>query len=173
MRPFHLNRFRRMSSPFPQTTRGSFATWGTRSVTPNYSGTSTLTNPVFPTCKNPAPASNKMVLLRSNPSGTHWLPFRPDNNVLIRSREALGVGWSRNMLYSGFIILPRSVIRRQTGFAARITRTLYALGQLDPSAVLAAGTRRFSSTGILSQLLPRQTSICAKNAWPAHISLIH
>ena len=31
------------------------------------------------------------------------------------------------MLYSGFIILPRSVIRRQTGFAARITRTLCRL----------------------------------------------
>ena len=29
------------------------------------------------------------------------------------------------MLYSGFNILYRSVIRRQTGFAARITRTLY------------------------------------------------
>ena len=28
------------------------------------------------------------------------------------------------MLYSGFNILPRSVVRRQTGFAARITRTL-------------------------------------------------
>ena len=47
-----------------------------------------------------------------------------DNNVLIRSGEALGIGWSRNMLYSGFSILPRSVVRRQTGFAARITRTL-------------------------------------------------
>ena len=32
-----------------------------------------------------------------------------DNNVLIRSGEALGIGWSRNMLYSGFNILPRSV----------------------------------------------------------------
>ena len=51
---------------------------------------------------------------------------RPDNNVLIRSGEALGIGWSRNMLYSGFNILHRSVVRRQTGFAARITRTLYA-----------------------------------------------
>ena len=26
-----------------------------------------------------------------------------DNNVLIRSGEAPGIGWSRNMLYSGFI----------------------------------------------------------------------
>ena len=51
---------------------------------------------------------------------------RHDNNVLIRSGEALGVGWSRNMLYSGFSILPRSVVRRQTGFAARITRALSA-----------------------------------------------
>ena len=44
--------------------------------------------------------------------------------MLIRSGEALGVGWSRNMLYSGFKFLPRSVVHRQTGFAARITRTL-------------------------------------------------
>ena len=44
--------------------------------------------------------------------------------MLIRSGEALAIGWSRNMLYSGFNILPRSVVRRQTGFAARITRTL-------------------------------------------------
>ena len=51
----------------------------------------------------------------------------PYNNVLIRSGEAPAVGWSRNMLYSGFYTLPRSVIRRQTGFAARITRTLYGL----------------------------------------------
>ena len=29
--------------------------------------------------------------------------------MLIRIGEALGVGWSRNMLYSGFNILPRSV----------------------------------------------------------------
>ena len=50
---------------------------------------------------------------------------RWDNNVLIRSGEALGIGWSRNMLYSGFNTLHRSVVRRQTGFAARITRTLY------------------------------------------------
>ena len=35
--------------------------------------------------------------------------FWHDNNVLIRSGEAPGVGWSRNMLYSGFDILPRSV----------------------------------------------------------------
>ena len=47
-----------------------------------------------------------------------------DNNVLIRSGEAPAIGWSRNMLYSGLNILHRSVVRRQTGFAARITRTL-------------------------------------------------
>ena len=34
-----------------------------------------------------------------------------DNNALIRSGEAWLVGWSRQMLYSGFIILPRSVVR--------------------------------------------------------------
>ena len=33
------------------------------------------------------------------------------NNVLIRSGEARLVGWSRQMLYSGFNTLPRSVIR--------------------------------------------------------------
>ena len=47
--------------------------------------------------------------------------------MLIRSGEAPGVGWSRNMLYSGFNTLHRSVVRRQTGFAARITRTLSRL----------------------------------------------
>ena len=34
-----------------------------------------------------------------------------DNRTLIRSGEARLVGWSRQMLYSGFNILPRSVIR--------------------------------------------------------------
>ena len=53
-----------------------------------------------------------------------WQLNPPDNNVLIRSGEALAIGWSRNTLCSGFNILPRSVLRRQTGFAARITRTL-------------------------------------------------
>ena len=48
-------------------------------------------------------------------------------NALIRSGEAPAVGWSRQMLYSGFITLPRSVVRWQTGFAARITRTLSRL----------------------------------------------
>ena len=36
-------------------------------------------------------------------------PNTPNNNVLIRSGEALGIGRSRNMLYSGFDILTRSV----------------------------------------------------------------
>ena len=49
------------------------------------------------------------------------------NNVLIRSGEARLVGWSRNMLCSGFITLHHSVIRRQIGFAARTTRTLSSL----------------------------------------------
>ena len=35
----------------------------------------------------------------------------PNNRTLIRSGEARLVGWSRQMLYSGFSILPRSVIR--------------------------------------------------------------
>jgi len=45
--------------------------------------------------------------------------------VLIRSGEALAIDWSRNMLHSGFNTLHRSVIRRQTLFAARITWTLF------------------------------------------------
>ena len=53
-----------------------------------------------------------------------------DNNVLIRSGDAPAISWSRNMLYSGFNNLPRSVVRRQTRFAARITRTLYSF---DPA----------------------------------------
>ena len=53
--------------------------------------------------------------------------------MLIRSGEAPGVGWSRIVLYSGFITLPRSVVRRQTGFAARITRTLSA--SIEPDAI--------------------------------------
>ena len=55
----------------------------------------------------------------------------PYNNVLIRSGEALGIGWSRNMLYSGLNNLHRSVIRRQTGFAARITRTLFGFKSIS------------------------------------------
>ena len=48
--------------------------------------------------------------------------------MLILSGEARLFGWSRSMLYLGFNVLPRSVIRRQTGFAARITRTLSSSG---------------------------------------------
>ena len=51
-----------------------------------------------------------------------------DSNVLIQGGEAPAIGWSRNMLYSGFSTLHRSVVRRHTGFAARITRTLSAAG---------------------------------------------
>ena len=40
---------------------------------------------------------------------------------MIRSGEAPAIGWSRSMLYSGFNTLPRSVVRRQIGFAARIS----------------------------------------------------
>ena len=64
-------------------------------------------------------------------SFTKW-PTTLYNNVLIRSGEAPAIGWSRNMFYSGFNILHRSVIRRQIGFAARITRTLY--GSIQPMA---------------------------------------
>ena len=38
-----------------------------------------------------------------------WASQPVDNNVLIRSGEARLVGWSRQMLYSGFTTLPRSV----------------------------------------------------------------
>jgi len=48
-----------------------------------------------------------------------WMPID-------RSGEAPAVGWSRNMLCSGYITLHRSVVRRQTSFAAQITRTLSA-----------------------------------------------
>ena len=39
-----------------------------------------------------------------------------DNRALIRSGEALAIGWSRQMLYSGFNTLPRSVIRLANSF---------------------------------------------------------
>ena len=38
------------------------------------------------------------------PGSLTWQLNPPDNNVLIRSGEALGIGWSRIMLYSGFNI---------------------------------------------------------------------
>ena len=38
-----------------------------------------------------------------------WTSQPVDNNVLIRSGEARLAGWSRQMLYSGFTTLPRSV----------------------------------------------------------------
>ena len=41
---------------------------------------------------------------------THSYLRTPNNNVLIRSGGARLVGWSRLMLYSGFNILPRSVL---------------------------------------------------------------
>ena len=41
------------------------------------------------------------------------------------------------MIYSGFNILPRSVIRRQTGFAARITRTLSGSNNMAPPPSLS------------------------------------
>ena len=74
--------------------------------------------------------------------------------MLIRSGEALGVGWSRNMLYSGFNTLHRSVIRRQTGFAARITRTLSGLDHglhiemLEPNPYLSPSSEQMSATRI-------------------------
>ena len=46
-------------------------------------------------------------MTKSRPSKQNLTPKRY-NNVLIRSGEALGIGWSRNILYSGFNILPRS-----------------------------------------------------------------
>ena len=71
--------------------------------------------------------------LRSKTKPKEWTQVRPplNNNVLIRSGKAPGVGWSRDMLCSGFNILHRSVVRRQTGFAARITRTLSRLNEFE------------------------------------------
>ena len=45
----------------------------------------------------------------TNSARTFAISGAPYNNALIRSGEAPGTGWSRNMLYSGFNILPRSV----------------------------------------------------------------
>ena len=39
-----------------------------------------------------------MDLTQRPETGVLQLRIRPDNNVLIRSGEALGIGWSRNML---------------------------------------------------------------------------
>ena len=49
---------------------------------------------------------------------------------MIRSGEAPAVGWLRNMLHSGFRTLHRSVIRRQIGFAARISGTFVKLDEI-------------------------------------------
>ena len=82
-----------------------------------------------------------------------------DNNVLIRSGGVRLVGWSRQMLYSGFNILPRSVVRRQTGFAARITRTVCRLpfpqftGQSVKKRKFSIGTL-FVAVTALALLIP-------------------
>jgi len=68
--------------------------------------------------------------------------------MLIRIGEALAIGWSRNMLYSGFNTLHRSVVRRQTGFAARTTRTLYSSNIFRKSLV----TARYLSKSLTSIL---------------------
>ena len=49
--------------------------------------------------------------LVANSSCAGSCTFSSDNRTLIRSGEAPVVGWSRQMLYLGFNILPRSVIR--------------------------------------------------------------
>ena len=54
---------------------------------------------------------------------------------MIRSGEAPAIGWSRNMLHSGFRTLHRSVIRRQTPFAARISGTLFRSETLSQDAM--------------------------------------
>ena len=75
------------------------------------------------------PCTNEALYILTNASNLESSQLRTSlyNNVLIRSGEALGIGWSRDMLYSGFSNLHRSVVRWQTGFAARITRTLSIL----------------------------------------------
>ena len=52
---------------------------------------------------------------RAIPKNSYWprcltQQSPQNNNVVIRIGEARLVGWSRHMLYSGFNILPRSVI---------------------------------------------------------------
>ena len=93
--------------------------------------------------------------------------------MLIRSGEAPGIGWSRNMLYSGFITLPRSVFRRQTGFAARITRTLSrsTWGGLLRARSPAEAVRQHLSRSLLpylSHLLERYRG--RRQFWPIHLS---
>ena len=93
--------------------------------------------------------------------------------MLIRSGEAPAIGWSRYMLYSGFNNLPRSVIRRQTGFAARITRTLSrsTWGRLLRARSLAEAVRQHLSRSLLpclSHLLERYRG--RRQFWPIHLS---
>ena len=75
------------------------------------------------------PCTNEALYILTNASNLESSQLRTSlyNNLLIRSGEAPAIGWSRYMLYTGFITLPRSVVRWQTGFAARITRTLSGL----------------------------------------------
>ena len=62
---------------------------------------------------------------------------------------ALGVGWLRNMLYFGFNTLHRFVIRRQIGFAARITRTLSGLAMARTKTFLRSPRLRKPSLVML------------------------
>ena len=77
--------------------------------------------------------------------------------MLIRSGEAPEVGWSRNMLYSGFTTLPRSVVRRQTGHAARITRTL-------------SGSKQFKLPAMKFSILPLLTLVTFASVFMAMFS---
>ena len=70
---------------------------------------------------------------------------------MIRSGEAPAVGWSRSMLYSGFITLPRSIVRRRTGFAARISRTLFGL------KMIRIDLENFVETGRLGPFTTKST----------------
>ena len=83
--------------------------------------------------------------------------------MLIRSGEAPAIGWSRNMLYSGFNTLPRSVVRRQTGFAARITRTLSGLSVLIAArraVFLLACARIGNLYAIIDDIVSDLASLC-------------
>ena len=62
------------------------------------------------------------------------------------------------MLYSGFKILPRSVVRRQTGFAARITRTLSAFEKPMARIWQFTLTKMFIATAIFAVAVVLYTS---------------
>ena len=81
--------------------------------------------------------------------------------MLIRSGEALAIGWSRNMLYSGFDILPRSVFW-----------LAYFNGRSDNTDVIRLKPMhdryRFSLRGLLILTTGVAAAISIALAWPIY-----